>query len=509
LSPRRLRLTLYNWSRAAIGVLGLALRSWRVLLIVSTVAAVGVVASVHRSAQHTVVVEINGTQIRHLTNQTSTESVLREMSIPLYDDDLVQAPSRESLIRGEPIQITVAREITLVHDGSITHSRTHAQDVSGAVRDAGVVVSPEDSLLLAGEPCSPDATLPAPEPPLRPGTASLLAAIRRPIKLAVRRAVRTSVQDGAVQATFYTSSRTVGEALYERGITIYAGDRVLPDLDTEITPGLAVYIERAKPVVLDVGGTSKMLRTRRETVRDLFQTEGLALGPNDYAVPGLAAPIGPDLHVSLVRVHEERYVEETPVLFETVWEPDPDVEIDDWQVVRWGREGASRRRIRVRYENEKDMDRFQEEEWVAREPMDRVIRYGTSIVFRELETPSGIVKYWRRLRMLATSYNAPTAGKPLDHPQYGITRMGWRARKGIVAVDPRVIALGQETYVPGYGLAVAADTGGAIKWRRIDLCFDDDNLELWRRWVDVYLLPPVPPKEEIEWVIPNWPLEKE
>lgn len=163
----------------------------------------------------------------------------------------------------------------------------------------------------------------------------------------------------------------------------------------------------------------------------------------------------------------------------------------------------------MRYENEKETDRFQEEERVAREPMDRVIRYGTGIVLRDLETPSGIVTYWRRLRVLATSYNAPTAGKPLDHPQYGITRMGWRARKGIVAVDPRVIALGQEMYVPGYGLAVAADTGGAIIWRRIDLCFDDDNLELWRRWVDVYVLAPVPPREEIEWVIPNWPQEKE
>jgi 3D (Asp-Asp-Asp) domain-containing protein len=118
-----------------------------------------------------------------------------------------------------------------------------------------------------------------------------------------------------------------------------------------------------------------------------------------------------------------------------------------------------------------------------------------------------MIRYWRKVRMLATSYNAPTAGKPLDHPLYGITRVGWRARKGIVAIDPRVMALLTEVYVPGYGFGTAADTGGAIKGRRIDLCYDDDNLVLWYKWGDVYLLEPVPPADEITWMLPTYPRE--
>lgn len=54
----------------------------------------------------------------------------------------------------------------------------------------------------------------------------------------------------------------------------------------------------------------------------------------------------------------------------------------------------------------------------------------------------------------------------------GITATGRKAGYGIAAVDPRVIPLGTRLYVPGYGYAVAADTGGAIKGRKIDLCFD-------------------------------------
>ncbi|MCL6512494.1 MAG: hypothetical protein K6U78_17620, partial [Anaerolineae bacterium] len=44
----------------------------------------------------------------------------------------------------------------------------------------------------------------------------------------------------------------------------------------------------------------------------------------------------------------------------------------------------------------------------------------------------------------------------------------------------------------GIGKGYAADTGGWIKNYRIDLGYDDDNLKLWYRWVDVYLLTPVP-----------------
>ena len=41
----------------------------------------------------------------------------------------------------------------------------------------------------------------------------------------------------------------------------------------------------------------------------------------------------------------------------------------------------------------------------------------------------------------------------------------------VIAVDPRVIPLGTKVYVEGYGYAVAADTGGAIKGNKIDVFF--------------------------------------
>ncbi len=91
--------------------------------------------------------------------------------------------------------------------------------------------------------------------------------------------------------------------------------------------------------------------------------------------------------------------------------------------------------------------------------------------------------------MLATAYYAFGRGGN-DINGNGITAIGLRARKGIVAVDPRVIPLGTKLYIPGYGEAMAADTGGWIKGNRVDLCFEtSEECYRWgRRRIRIYLV---------------------
>ena len=67
------------------------------------------------------------------------------------------------------------------------------------------------------------------------------------------------------------------------------------------------------------------------------------------------------------------------------------------------------------------------------------------------------------------------------------TATGTWPSRGTVAVDPRVIPLGTELHIEGYGEAVAADTGGAIQGQKVDLYMDDVNecLQWGRRKVEV------------------------
>jgi 3D (Asp-Asp-Asp) domain-containing protein len=51
----------------------------------------------------------------------------------------------------------------------------------------------------------------------------------------------------------------------------------------------------------------------------------------------------------------------------------------------------------------------------------------------------------------------------------GRTASGLPVGIGVIAVDPAVIPLGTRVFVPGYGPAVAADVGSAIRGAVIDL----------------------------------------
>lgn len=48
----------------------------------------------------------------------------------------------------------------------------------------------------------------------------------------------------------------------------------------------------------------------------------------------------------------------------------------------------------------------------------------------------------------------------------------------VIAVDPNVIPLGSKVYVEGFGEATAADTGGAIKGKRIDVFIPSEHKAL-------------------------------
>lgn len=117
------------------------------------------------------------------------------------------------------------------------------------------------------------------------------------------------------------------------------------------------------------------------------------------------------------------------------------------------------------------------------EPVDKVILRGTKIVWKTLQTPDGEIKYWKKMRVYATHYDSRCPGCN------DWTAIGMRAGKGVIAVDPKVIKLRSQVYIPGYGKAVAGDTGGAIKGNIIDLGFDDARTAGWKaQYIDIYLL---------------------
>jgi len=460
-----------------------------------TLALATLLTTGYLSTQMNLTIIVDGHPLNFHTHQRSVEAVLREAGIEIRPEDVVSPGLGEEVRGGGTILVRRANLVFVEADGYVTRSYTLARTVGEVLREIGLTLKPSDRIILNGKECNLSAALPSQT--TNPGSDE------DPLRIVIKRAVPIYIEDGGIPITIYTTEETIEDALKDSGIAIYNGDGVYPDLPTRISSGMHIYIQRAKPIRIRVDGWVINARTRKEKVAQALAENGVVLLGKDYTIPAEGERIVDGMDIRVVRVREEVRIEQDPIPFETAWLPDPELEIDHRRLEQKGEEGLKKRRIRLVYEDGYEVERKIEEEWVAKEPLNKVIAYGTKIVIRELKTPEGNFKYWRKIRMLATSYTAATSGKEKGHPLYGITYLGWRARKGIVAVDPRVINLRTRVYVPGYGVGVAADTGGKIKGRRIDLCYDEGELKLWRKWVNVYLLAPPPPREEIIWVLPE------
>ncbi|MCL5784828.1 MAG: G5 domain-containing protein [Patescibacteria group bacterium] len=180
----------------------------------------------------------------------------------------------------------------------------------------------------------------------------------------------------------------------------------------------------------------------------------------------------------------EKLQEETEVLpKKTVYEDDPETEAGEEKVLEEGTDGKKTKIYKITYSKdgeEYDRDLVSVETTPAK---DKKISRGTKIVWRTLDTPDGSIQYWKKMRVYATHYDSHCPG--CDE----WTAIGMRQGKGVIAVDPKVIKLRSKVYIPDYGMAVAGDTGGAIKGNIIDLGFEDAKTAGWSaHFVDIYLL---------------------
>lgn len=451
---------------------------------------------------------------------TQTHDLVGVAAAAAGDSDVIAAP-RESLrlshnldtriTDGLRVSVERPRSFLIFADGRETQVSSWAASPAELMGDAGIPFSPRDQVLIQGKTVGWNEPMPTAagqaKVPSVNGSPAWELIEREPLSIEVNRSVRLTVYGEGIPFTIHTFAETVGEALRDAEVTVYLGDHVQPSLGTPVSAGLRVLIRRSTPISLLADGLLYKTRTQSRTVGDVLTETGVGLTGLDEVTPPLSARLFPDMQIQIVRVREEIDFEDEITPFEEVWQGDRTLEIDRI-IDRPGAEGIARRRYRVLYRDGQEVDRKLEDVWVEQEPRNSVRVFGQKIEPQTFVDDNGQeVTYWRRIRMRATSYSASTAGTSPSLPWYGITRTGDRMRKGVVAVDPRYIPLRTRVYVPGYGIGDALDTGGNILFRRIDLGYDDHNLVLWSRWVDVYLLWPPPPEHQIRWVVPNSPVE--
>ena len=241
-----------------------------------------------------------------------------------------------------------------------------------------------------------------------------------------------------------------------------------------------IEVFRAIPVTLSDGAKIDVVWTGKPTVGEIAESRGYP-ARSFKTLPDAATRPTANMEIRILTLSDKVMEKELPVPFPIVRHPDPTMEKGMEIVVEHGVPGKKLATVRQMFEDGREAGFDIMSEKIIAEPTPEVLRVGT----RETNDPSrGTIRFKKMLVMEATAYT------PFDDGQSGLTASGIPARQGIVSVDPRVIPLGTRVYVMGYGPALAADTGGAIKGARIDLCIEDYNeaIRFGRRTVEVYIL---------------------
>jgi uncharacterized protein YabE (DUF348 family) len=316
----------------------------------------------------------------------------------------------------------------------------------------------------------------------------------------ILRATEITLREESGEKRFFTDANTLAQALEAEDITLYPADELSFPLETELDGSpLNVELIRSIPVRVQLSDQTITIRTTAETVGAALAGVGLALQGLDYSSPPENEPLPEDSPIQVVRVKEEILLKQEQIPFTSEYQPANDLELDQFQILNGGEYGLSAQRVRIVSENGVEVSRELDKEWVIKEPIPRIVGYGTQINIKTANTPDGQIRYWRKITAYATSYNETCEGCKT------YTASGADLRQGVIAVRLSWYRYmkGMKVYIPGYGFASIEDVGGGVPWSNnwVDLGYKEKNYVPWSQNVEVYFLAPPPPPENIMYVL--------
>ncbi len=292
----------------------------------------------------------------------------------------------------------------------------------------------------------------------------------------------TVFEDGTEIDRFH-AILTDDEALLKKAdITLSEGDEMTVNEDGG---KVTLSIARAFPITVHADGQSVTVLLASGTVADALSKACLTCGEADILSHELTAPLTREMSITLDRVTSGTVEKTESIGFETKKVKTDDLYEGQTKVQQEGEKGEKKLTYSVTYLNGEESERKLISEEITKEPVEKIVLVGTKIKSSFKKTSSTPTTYKKAIAMEATAYSAG-----------GYTASGLPAKVGVVAVDPKVIPLGTKVYVETadgkyiYGTAIAADTGGAIKGNKIDICVNSrkEAYQFGRRIVNVYIL---------------------
>ncbi len=267
---------------------------------------------------------------------------------------------------------------------------------------------------------------------------------------------------GTHTTKFWTFRTRVRKLLAEAKIPANAHNRVSLGLNHK-NGHMNLSVKQAIPVWVRTAHRHFEYWATDYKVRDILSALKIHLTSMDIVKPALSDKLAAGDKIDVIRRWLSSKTITTALPFATQYKPDPSLYKGHNQVSNPGKSGQKVTTVQILYQNGKAVSQKTVKSQVIQAPQNRVVLYGTAQV---ISRGGKVVQFSRKMTMVSTGYWPSPAWSS------GYTATGIKAQYGVVAVDPAVIPLGTHLYIPGYGFAIAADTGSAIIGDRIDLCFN-------------------------------------
>lgn len=278
------------------------------------------------------------------------------------------------------------------------------------------------------------------------------------------------VYDGSAKTTVSTKSNSFKQILSDLKMNLDSHDTFWTSTDG-VKNGSVVVVERAVPVTIVSAGKEKTVYTTQQTIQGVLHEAGFDWNKMMSIEDGMTK-VRKNMQIHVVPYTSKKITRKEAMMIHYNRWYDSTMKPDEEVVVQEGIPG----------EREVELEEFVSNGKVVKTKVGhaRVLKEGIPGVIKT-GNPEGAIG--TVMTMSASAYH------PSDGDGYGITATGTKAGHGTVAVDPAVIPLGSSVFIPNYGYAVAADTGGAINGNRIDLCMEtfEECYSFGRQSVEVFV----------------------
>lgn len=305
--------------------------------------------------------------------------------------------------------------------------------------------------------------------------------------LYMKRKTITIVVNGE-QRKITTYRNTVAQALKTNDILIGPKDKVSPALDSKLTDEESIIIKKAVNVKIKADGKDIDILSSEDNIGSMLLAEGITLGANDKVEPDKSTRLTEGMNINVIRVGFKTITEIVPVPFKEVIKVNRSLANTKKQISQEGKNGEKKITTIITYEDEKEVSREIVGETITKSSRDKIIVQGT-YPYMPVSRSGSIMSYSKVIEVRATAYWAVN-GVGRTYTASGRKAVWNPDGYSTIAVDKSVIPYGTKLFVQGYGFAIAADTGTAIKGNKIDVYFNtyDQACDWGAKYVKVYVL---------------------